>query len=214
MSARFTPILLLICLSCYCPAAPRADVLPVRLYDYAGLAATTLAAARAESARILSRGGIEIAWIEPPADQLLPPDAVVVNILPPERSRMWPGEGCGFALRGDGGGPGNIAGVFTSCLDRSPSEGTRGRLVGMLIAHEVGHLLIGPGIHTAAGIMKAHWSRADMAAAGYGSLMFHQMDAGRLRAGLEARRKLRSAEVRSEESRQQETGTRSAAGVP
>jgi hypothetical protein len=39
---------------------------------------------------------------------------------------------------------------------------TRGQFLGALMAHEIGHVLIGSGIHSAAGIMKAHWGSRDL----------------------------------------------------
>jgi hypothetical protein len=42
------------------------------------------------------------------------------------------------------------------------SNTTFGTLLGRVVAHEIGHLLLNRNMHAAAGLMKAHWTRDDL----------------------------------------------------
>ncbi|MGH9429298.1 MAG: hypothetical protein ACRD2L_23695, partial [Terriglobia bacterium] len=66
----------------------------------------------------------------------------------------------GFAAATEDGGV-----VATIFYDRIQSVGQGGDLSGMLglaIAHELGHLLLGSKAHTPAGIMQPRWTRKDL----------------------------------------------------
>jgi hypothetical protein len=56
-------------------------------------------------------------------------------------------------------------------------------LLGASLAHEVGHLLLGPA-HTATGIMRAHFALHDVEMASRGELLFSADQAARLREKL------------------------------
>jgi hypothetical protein len=53
-------------------------------------------------------------------------------------------------------------------------------LLGYVIAHELGHLLIGPG-HSADGVMRARWGRNEFQALRQRWLRFNRTDAERIR---------------------------------
>lgn len=163
---------------------PGAEV-EVVLTDHARVNPVELVPARQEASRLLAAAGIVLRWSTPEPDLGHPARAVVLNILPAEMARRWPagGEACGYALAGW------MAGVFYHCVDQLTEEGNggtgmRGRLLGALMAHEVGHLLIGPGIHSPTGIMKAHWGSRDLLLIRQGRLAFLPSDAAQIRARL------------------------------
>ncbi len=60
-------------------------------------------------------------------------------------------------------------------LQSDPAE-----LLGAAIAHEVGHLLLGPA-HTTSGVMTAHFRSHEVAMVGRGELLFDSAQAARLR---------------------------------
>ena len=60
-------------------------------------------------------------------------------------------------------------------------------ILGHVSAHEIGHLLLGPGAHGHDGIMRAGWSRQDLQQAAWGQLVFTDEESGRLRATLISR---------------------------
>ena len=57
-----------------------------------------------------------------------------------------------------------------------------GLLLGHLIAHEIGHLLLGPDRHSSTGIMRPKWSRKDAKVASSGELLFTRAQGRRIRA--------------------------------
>jgi hypothetical protein len=59
-------------------------------------------------------------------------------------------------------------------------------ILGYVMAHEVGHLLLGPG-HQPTGIMGARWNRDDLQRAACGQLCFSREQAELLRAAVAAR---------------------------
>lgn len=58
-------------------------------------------------------------------------------------------------------------------------------ILGITLAHEIGHLLLGPERHSATGLMRADWSRGDLEDAAKGRLLFSKEHARRMRAELD-----------------------------
>ena len=65
-------------------------------------------------------------------------------------------------------------------------HGDSGVLLGFVMAHELGHLLLGAG-HTPNGVMQAAWSQKQMDALRQRWLRFTEEGAARIRRALEAR---------------------------
>jgi hypothetical protein len=59
-------------------------------------------------------------------------------------------------------------------------------LLGYAIAHELGHLLLGPG-HVASGVMRAEWNKRDLFAIRLGWLKFDCAQCARIQHELQAR---------------------------
>jgi hypothetical protein len=59
-------------------------------------------------------------------------------------------------------------------------------ILGNVMAHELGHLLLGSNSHTATGIMRARWQTEELRRAGEGSLLFNAEQAERMRGKLRA----------------------------
>ena len=58
------------------------------------------------------------------------------------------------------------------------------RVLGAVVAHEVGHLLTGQRGHSAEGLMRARWNSGDWERASLGLLLFSAPDSSRIRATL------------------------------
>jgi hypothetical protein len=56
-----------------------------------------------------------------------------------------------------------------------------------VMAHEVGHLLLGPGGHGEKGIMRATWSRVELKGTQNGSLRFTVAEVATMQAGIPLR---------------------------
>ena len=145
-------------------AEPRGIV--IRVYDYAGMSSWDVERARTTSEQILLTADVRPTWwncgpIVPaapaPCDHPLTPNQFVVRILgAPAR----PSFVLGYSLIDKTRLTGQVATVFGERI-RQTSARLRidsGVLLGRVIAHEVGHLLMGTTTHAYAGIMSARWS--------------------------------------------------------
>jgi hypothetical protein len=59
-----------------------------------------------------------------------------------------------------------------------------GGIMGAIIAHEIGHLLLGSNAHAAIGIMRAHWQDAELRMLSKGELLFTTEQGARMRTNL------------------------------
>jgi hypothetical protein len=60
-------------------------------------------------------------------------------------------------------------------------------ILGLVFAHELGHLLLGTNSHSASGIMRATWQRQELSAAGKGALGFTEIQGRKMKARFEAK---------------------------
>lgn len=139
--------------------------------------------------RVFRRSGTEIAWIDCPLDGApscatprAPAEISLRIYRRSERTRRAIGESIGgVALPGDG------AGIVHLHYDRleeiSRGEGIPLELaLGITAAHEIGHLLIGPG-HSNLGVMRATLVVRDWHDAAQGALLFNREQTAVLRTG-------------------------------
>jgi hypothetical protein len=96
----------------------------------------------------------------------LPIAQLTINVLKPEMARRGHIEEgvLGFAAVATDGGIGRIAYVIYDRIQQQASGGAIDltELFGLVMAHEMGHLLLGPGSQGEAGLMKGHWNRDDL----------------------------------------------------
>jgi hypothetical protein len=85
-------------------------------------------------------------------------------------------------------GGGNMADAYFQAVQATSAQhrGDSGVLLGFVMAHELGHLLLGAG-HTPDGVMQAAWSQKQMDALRQRWLRFTQEGAARIRRALESR---------------------------
>lgn len=175
-----------------CAEAGRA-VVTVRIHDYAGVPGKMLLEAAQDAQRIFRKAGIETKWVivnlsgEEDAGCEMPTGLAprTINIIPRSLEYRLPRpEGrFGVAALSDDGQGGRIAYVFYS---RVLQEAMSGRwwpssLLGDVIAHEVGHLLLGRA-HSPRGLMSAKWDAKALAMSARGLLLFGDDEAARLQA--------------------------------
>jgi hypothetical protein len=147
--------------------------------------------AEREAAYLLGKSGLEVVWINclpgrernPRCDAALTGESLVLRVAarPPA---TYHGEPFGTAVAG-----GNYASVYTEPVAALVKEidSDYAQVLGDAMAHEIGHLLLGPGSHSPHGIMKALWGRKDVADASRRSLRFTADQGERMRAALAAR---------------------------
>ena len=94
----------------------------------------------------------------------------------------------GYAASASGKGEfGTHSSVF---YDRVQEEKARipgiaistGQLLGHIMAHEVGHLLLGRGSHSQSGLMHIPWQKKELLQVARGELIFTRKQAGRMQA--------------------------------
>jgi hypothetical protein len=185
------------------PAEPVSKI-TARVYNYAQVAPKTLTEAKKEASRIFHEADIESRWLDCrlsmtdsegyPDCQQEPfgPTDLVLRILPRSMARRqaFPSKTFGFALSCPPGEGGFIGNVFYDRIEELAQWGQISHLeaLGHVMAHEIGHLLLGSGSHSAKGIMRAQWNHDDLQCASQGSLRFTQEQSRRMHANISARR--------------------------
>jgi hypothetical protein len=171
----------------------------IRLYNTADASDGELHAARAEADRILRQAGIQVAWRDcsrtplPPfhaCAALLAPMEFLVRIVRGPAPATSPHATLGFSYIDASTGSGSLA---TAYLDRINATAERvglhaGIILGRVIAHELGHLLLGNTAHARSGVMRAEFSDAWLAErVDVRSWRFSDAESTLLRRALEAR---------------------------
>ena len=178
----------------------------IRAYNYAGLDDRIVRAAQRQTTSILSEAGTGAVWLHCPvsaeqsgrmsgcANPLAALD-VVLKLLPRAMARDagQTADTFGFAVPTSPTGLG-IAYVFTDRTDELSFHGpfstspdiTRPLVLGHVIAHELGHLLLGPKNHSSNGIMSPRWTVAEVRRIGTANLFFTTREAAAIRKRIAA----------------------------
>jgi hypothetical protein len=191
------------------PKVVQALPINIRTYAYVRVSPSALAQAKQLAARILGRAGIQTVWVDchivtnaaqeiPVCDQVSGPQISDVNIyladrFPPE-AKLAGARTLGFAVLPEEGGFGDLGYISLPNVEkfRADQRAPLNLILGLVLAHEIGHLLLGLNEHAATGIMRACWDKADLQRAQVGRLQFTAEEANLLRTGVLARRKRRT----------------------
>ena len=177
-------------------------VLPVRLYNYSAASRETVLAAWAETRHVLQKAGISVRvrYLHlvkgiPVADSgtteaFEGSRGLQVKLVSTEMaSKLGLSKlGLGLAVVSSEG-PNELAYIdFERARKWGRTEGFSLRsLIGHLIAHEIGHLLLGSGSHRDNGLMKANFYRPELIQAGQRQLLFSEDQAAQIRKSVQAR---------------------------
>ncbi len=94
----------------------------------------------------------------------------------------------GFALLPVNGGFGMLANVFSErAREMGSGAESQGITLGDLMAHELGHLLLGTSEHSVAGIMRARWQARELQGILRPAMFFFPEQADTIRAQVRAR---------------------------
>ncbi len=175
----------------------------VFVYNYAGVSVETLARAEREAARIYSRTGIETEWLDcplhpgqaaayPACQVPVSPTRLAIRVLSRrmvERAGL-PQAAFGAALFPENGGFGMLAQVCWRCVEELAKgrEVMQGVILGHVVAHELGHLLLGIGSHAPTGLMHVPWHKKELECVAQGSLVFTPWEGERMRQQIKLRR--------------------------
>lgn len=189
-------------LFCGNPAAglvgDRDSQITVLMTNSAGVREPVLRQAEAEAARIFHAARIDIVWVncgarEDPIDEdcsrVPGSNEFVVHIVPSGKTSS--DLVFGVAFLGEDG-KGTYANIFYDRVKEAHRElgAEISRLVGMVAAHELGHLLLGFHAHTCAGIMTAVWKENVVSQMQMGNLWFTREQALRMRARIDDGRRM------------------------
>jgi hypothetical protein len=157
--------------------APTLDAkLTLRVYNYAHVDAVSLARSEKVAAEAFENLGVELVWVDCPVPKAhsrayaacqsdMGPIDLVLRILPRHMAIKLAArdEALGSARTCSEREPACELSVFYCCrVDELAVAGYReDRILGYVIAHEVAHVLLGPG-HSEEGIMRGQWTRNDL----------------------------------------------------
>lgn len=155
----------------------------ISVYDYAHVPSETLAIAEHSARRMFQQAGVETVWVtcfpkpekaESNGCSLVDTTHLTMMILPHALTahlRNRP-DALGDALL-DERHVGYYAHVFYDRVQRVAEEHGLGyALLGNVLAHEIGHLLLGSNLHSVSGIMSAHWHERELQIISQGSMCF------------------------------------------
>jgi hypothetical protein len=169
--------------------------LTLRVYNYAHIDQSSLDLSEWVAAESFKSIGIETVWVDCPVsksqiwtyracESAMGTTDLVVRILPQHMAAKLHviAEVLGSAQQCSENEPACELNVFYHRVDELASKGYRGdRILGYAIAHEVAHVLIGPG-HSDEGIMRGEWTPDDLQRVSWGMhLAFTSDQSKRLR---------------------------------
>jgi hypothetical protein len=179
----------------------QSSVVTIQIHDYEHLPSDRLLHASEIVTRIYGQIGIRIEWLgvlRPDARRRRAPDdapprdmriaQVTLIIMKPEmaaRGRI-PADILGYAAVPADGGMGRIAYVIYDRIRQVAATGParETELLGFVMAHETGHLLLGRGSGTRTGLMKCHWDRRSAQLLDPSTLGFSDLQAFRIHTRL------------------------------
>ena len=155
---------------------PDRPTLSVQVHDYAHVTAERLSLASDIVSRLYAKIGVRLEW-----QRVLHPDTehgtseehespgsladLFVIILTPKmmNGRRVPEGLVGFAAVPSDGGMGRIAYVIDQRVrEIAGRRGNAAAVLGFVMAHEIGHLVLGRGSGAATGLMKCQWEQQHM----------------------------------------------------
>jgi hypothetical protein len=165
--------------------------LRVFVFDYAEVSPAVLQDAKGVASAILDTAGVEVEWADcsvPAAaqkqsscDWYTPMDIQLRILSAAMAKRVGTTKNClGYAVTAKG--LGSVAGVyFHRAIDlENEAVASRAQILGGAMAHEIGHLLLPDGSHSAEGLMRGDWSKSDLKLLGQGRLGFDHTQARRI----------------------------------
>lgn len=159
-------------------AADEAESLRIGVHVVADakLAADVLEDAKREAARIYEKIGIALTWHDEPS-----PAVITIRVVDKAMKEAGP-SAMGVAPRSRDG----VSSLLFAFYSRIEAYARRhdkpiAQILGHVIAHELGHLLLPHGSHSKSGIMVAAWDRRQVEQIGRGWLSFNTDEAHSIR---------------------------------
>jgi hypothetical protein len=155
--------------------------LTISVFNDAGASPSVMSQARNRATLILRRAGISLVWLDCGTPANPPPNSACSDLSFPQHLSVRlvstagrPSEDTFGRTFQNAEGEGNYALVYFNVLATSSvTESVHvGDLLGFVIAHELGHLLLGRDSHSATGLMAPVWQVGEVRMASQGILFF------------------------------------------
>lgn len=161
----------------------------VGVYNDAGVGDEELQRAQEIATRIYARAGVALAWsrcgkhgaVSGARRGCSYPGLLSIRVV--SNSMSLREEDFGVAFLGSDG-TGAQADVFYSGIEKLRQRSTlaAATILGNVMAHELGHLLLGINAHARTGIMQARWADRELREMGMGNLVFNERQSEAIRA--------------------------------
>ena len=186
----------------FASGADSSPTIRIRVNNYTQATPAMLAGAEREAGRILGKAGLQTVWLDCPAGhstadpqdpcgEPLEATDIALRVLSESSQNKFRDTAFGFAVVPV------LASVYydyVAHLARSDNaEFEIPIILGCVIAHEVGHLLLGSNSHSGSGIMQGHWERGQIRQAVTGTLLFTPEQAKLIQAETQKRMRLQTS---------------------
>lgn len=164
--------------------------LTVSVFNDAGVEPSVWLQAQGRATEIMRRSGISLTWLDcgSPVSRMPDPNCIAISYPTHLSVRVVPkvspvkGDIFGQTFQ-DVAGEGNYVLVYYASIKafRAATTIPAGELLGCVVAHELGHLLLGTVSHSPTGLMSAVWQDPELQQAVRGSLFFTSGEGERIR---------------------------------
>jgi len=173
----------------------------VQIYNYSQASPAILAKAEQEAGRILGKAGLQAVWLECPIGPSTPGSQtpcqkaheatdLMLRVLASPIQNKFQDAVFGFTVHPV------LASVYYEYAARrakdDDAEFEAPIILGCTIAHELGHLLLGPNSHSDAGIMQPRWEPYQFRQLMMGTLLFTTAQSKLMREQAQTRSRLRA----------------------
>ena len=155
--------------------------LTVSVFNDAGVEPSVWLQAQGRATEIMRRSGISLTWLDcgSPVSRMPDPNCIAISYPTHLSVRVVPkvspvkGDIFGQSFQ-DAAGEGNYVLVYYASIQafRAATTVPAGELLGCVVAHELGHLLLGTASHSSTGLMSAVWQDPELRQVVRGNLLF------------------------------------------
>jgi hypothetical protein len=180
MTPRIALVLLFAFRAAQCAPCTAWEPLPVKLFNDAGVGRHVLDHAKGDAAWLLESVCVNLAWVPCPVVSRsnltpcrAPARAIELHILLSPATNDFTADSMGIAMPHYGSG--DHSGVFWSRVRQTAARTgvvDSSDLLGTVMAHEIGHLLLHSTTHSSEGVMRADFRPEDLKKAGQRQLRF------------------------------------------
>jgi hypothetical protein len=188
----------------FASAQDQSPSIRVRVDNYTPASPAVLAGAEREASRVFGAAGLRTVWLDcpeglssalsqDPCQVPLEASDIVLRVVSESTKNKFQDTVFGFAVQ-----PVLATLYYEYPLRLAQGDGAEFELpliLGCVIAHEIGHLLLGPDSHSNSGIMQPRWDRKQIQQARMGTLLFTPQQGKHIREETQSRMMLETAHL-------------------